>query len=74
MMADASNLTVVIESAIHDALAQVAQHAAREHGIFIKSVEFEWIESFRFDTTNEHHLARIRVNTASTVPRRGEQR
>jgi hypothetical protein len=41
-MAEAKDLTVSIEVALHEALREVIQHYADQHGLWVEQVDVEW--------------------------------
>ena len=43
-MADAQEITVAIEKAVHNAMSEVAQAIYDQHGIKILDAQIEWID------------------------------
>ena len=43
-MASANNISVAVERAVHDSLADLARSIMLQHGIRIDSVRFDWID------------------------------
>lgn len=39
-----SEILVVVEGSVHDALRKMAQAIWNEHGICVKSVQFSWLD------------------------------
>lgn len=65
-----SDIKVVIESAVHRALAESIQHIANEHGLLVHDLHIDWrdvsqIEQRRFQVTE------IRLRTSFSPGPRG---
>jgi len=69
-MADAGNIVVAIESAIHDALAEVVRRISAQHGIQVASARFEWADVRSVGGPHEAHLSRVAIDSWHELPRR----
>jgi len=63
-MADASNITVSVERAIHDGLRKFAQHIYDEHRVKIREVQIEWLDT---GSLAEPNFTVAEVNVHSTT-------
>jgi hypothetical protein len=63
MMADASNIIVAVETALHDAMWEVAINARKKHGVRICHVSFNWLDITLLDGTRSGVLQRVSMST-----------
>ena len=63
-MASVKEISVAVESVIHNVLRDVAEHIWKEHQIRLDSVDFEWLNASDCIGT-DFHLTEIRARTAS---------
>ena len=68
-MVDARGITIAIESAVHNAIRELAQNVYRQHGIEINSASIDWID-VSCAGKNEHLVGSISATTTTgTKPR-----
>ena len=60
-MAAANQLTVTVEAAAHDAMNTIALRLARDHGVYIETVQFRWVEL----TSGNRLLDSIRIESVT---------
>ena len=67
-MAEARDISVAIESAVHDAIRVLAQNVYRQHGIRINSASIDWID-VSCAGKDEHLVGLISANTTTGMSR-----
>lgn len=66
-MASAEGITVAVESAIHDGIADVLSRIEREFGIVVDEVRAEWID-VSTDGEPRHLLREVAIRSRTKMP------